>query len=351
MKICFVISSLTGGGAARVVSILASWLSDKHQINIITLDKNPSFYPINESVEIIPLDLIDNKKGIGNAAVRNRKRVLALRAQFKHLKPDVLISFITETNVLCLLANKGLNIKLIISERSDPNRKDLSRVWGLLRSMTYSKANAIVCQTKRVLEAVDYGIAKSEVIPNPIEVKEIEFNKEPIILFAGRFHKAKGVDFLPEILERLESPNWKVLIAGEGSLRPQIESEVNQLNLPYEVQFLGQVKEIESLYKKAAIFILPSRREGFPNSLLEAMHFGCAPVAFDCNYGPAELIANGENGFLVTSGDVNLLSEKINELVVSELDRTLFGEKARQKSSEYSTEQIGQKWLKLIEQL
>ncbi len=351
MKLCFVISSLSGGGAARVVSILASWFSDKHQVNIITLDKNPSFYPLGEHVEIIPLDLIDHKKGIGHAAIRNRKRVFALREQFKSLKPDVVISFITETNVLCLLANKGLNIKLIISERSDPNRKDLNRVWGLLRSMTYSKANAIVCQTKRVMEAIDYGIDRSEVIPNPIEFKSCELKKEPIILFAGRFHKAKGVDYLPQVLENLEAPNWKVLIAGSGSLRTEIESEVAELNLPFQIQFLGQVKDVESIYQKAAIFILPSRREGFPNSLLEAMHFGCAPVAFDCNYGPAELIEDGENGFLVAPGNEHLMSKRINELIMSDSVRTEHGEKARRKSLEYSIEKIGQKWLNLIEQL
>jgi GalNAc-alpha-(1->4)-GalNAc-alpha-(1->3)-diNAcBac-PP-undecaprenol alpha-1,4-N-acetyl-D-galactosaminyltransferase len=172
MKICFVISSLKGGGAARVMTLLANWFAQYYEVVIITLDNAESFYELNTEVSIHHLDLTSGSGNLLSALVKNLKRVGALRTEIRSLAPQIVISFITEMNVLTLLATKSINTKVIVSERSDPNRKSISVFWRLLRGLNYSNADAIVCQTDRSLRFTlkQFSRTKCITLPNPIQM-------------------------------------------------------------------------------------------------------------------------------------------------------------------------------------
>jgi glycosyltransferase involved in cell wall biosynthesis len=115
------------------------------------------------------------------------------------------------------------------------------------------------------------------------------------------------------------------------------------------VDMPGIVKEPAEWLHKAKFFILPSRFEGFPNALLEAMACGCAAIAADCPSGPAEIIRHNENGLLVPKEDVKALSVAMSRLMEDEELRTRLGQRALEVRSRFDQATIMAQWDDLIE--
>ena len=353
MEICFVISSLSGGGAARVMTLLANWLSQYYEVGIITMDKAESFYKLKKEVSIYHLDLVSDSGNPFSALFKNLNRVNALKTKIKTLAPRVVISFITEMNVLTLLATKSLDTKVIVSERSDPNRKSLSSLWRLLRDLNYSNADAIVSQTKKAEHFISkkYKATKSVILSNPLQMPIPEGEKKETLLFVGRFDIDKGFDMIPSILKDLKLGDWQVEIAGSGNLMSQVQLEINRNGLSSKVSFLGQYKHVDELYDNASIFALPSRLEGYPNALIEAMHFGCACVSFDCNNGPAEIIIEGVNGLLVEPENTEGMSKAIQQLIDDANLRKRLANEGQNITKNLSLDRVGSQWQKLMTEL
>ena len=99
---------------------------------------------------------------------------------------------------------------------------------------------------------------------------------------------------------------------------------------------------------KASIFVFTSKAEGFPNALLEAMHFGLPCISTDCNYGPSDLITDGKDGFLVPVNNQETLIQKIEELIVDDDMKTLFSKNAVETSLNFTSEKVTEKWKKAI---
>jgi glycosyltransferase involved in cell wall biosynthesis len=161
---------------------------------------------------------------------------------------------------------------------------------------------------------------KIRVIYNPVAL-EVEKNisvynrkeKENEILFVGRFSPEKGISILinsfNELLPRF--PLLKLRLLGEGELETSLREQCNRLNISDKVIFQGFVSDPIPFYQKALVTALPSFSEGFPNVLIESISLGTPVVAFDCETGPAEIIKDGVNGYLVELGNQRKFTEAL----------------------------------------
>ena len=120
------------------------------------------------------------------------------------------------------------------------------------------------------------------------------------------------------------------------------------LGILNRIEFLGQVKDLDPVYAKASIFVIPSRSEGFPNALCEAMAAGLACIAFDFIAGPRDIINHGYDGIIVEDGNINELAIAIDGMIEDKSTRENFGKKAEALQERLSAEVIGEKMMDFV---
>jgi GalNAc-alpha-(1->4)-GalNAc-alpha-(1->3)-diNAcBac-PP-undecaprenol alpha-1,4-N-acetyl-D-galactosaminyltransferase len=341
-KIVIVIYSLGAGGAERVVSQLSGEFSKKFEVWIWTFDDGKSFYPLKEGVKHRTLSLAKKTSGLAERLIWFFKRVWIISRILRKEKPDIVLSFMTQTNYVTILSAKIANIPVVVSERTAylacPSK--LKRVF-------YPLADLLVVQTNE--DARHYGFVKNvAVIPNPFTFQgKSKNNKEKIVLAVGRLVEEKGFDLLIEVFEEIDQNDYKLVIVGDGPLRESLESMVRT----NKVIFVGRQKDVESFYQRAQIFVLSSKLEGFPNALLEAMGYGCACIAFDCPYGPGEIIEDGVNGILVEHQNKEALKKSLMDLMENENKRKNLARRAIAVRENFSLQKIEKQWEKLFDEV
>ena len=350
MKLLFVISSLSSGGAERVLSILANKFAEMGEVVIVTMAKTDSFYLLHKNIKHIKLDLLKNSNNILQSAMNNLYRIKAFVKIFKKENPDVIISFMTHTNILSTVAAKIADKKIIISERIAYDYYG-SKILNIVRRFVYPFSDALITQTYADLK--NYSFLKhSYVIYNPIETESFDTNikKQKIVLGVGRFDKQKGFDVLIKAFHQVGKDDWRLVIAGEGCERERLEKLIEELQAT-NIELIGKTKEIFKWYRQASIFVLSSKREGFPNVLIEAMSMGCAVVSFDCPYGPSEIIQDGVNGLLVEDQNKKKLKKTIELLIKDEKLRDKLAKEAIKVREKYSIEKIAEEWERIIKKV
>lgn len=341
MKILFVISSLSHGGAERVLVNIANHLSLKHEVSIATFASTPSFYPLDKKVQHITLDLMKPSRTIIETLLNTFKRLRILSETIKTINPDMVISFMTHTNILSILAAKWANRKIIISERI-AYCFQTNWLTRLARRAIYPLCDYLVTQTLH--DAKNYDFVKNVVtIYNPLLTPSFFVQKEKIILAVGRLEKQKGFDKLIKAYSLLPKNDWELWIVGEGQERDSLEKQISELKMQ-NIQLLGVQKNIFDYYARASIFVLSSEKEGFPNALLEAMSCGCACISFDCPYGPREIITDTINGILVENQNVEQFTQAIYTLINDAHTREMLSQKAIKIRQQYAIEYIVEKW-------
>ncbi|MBD1945819.1 glycosyltransferase family 4 protein [Coleofasciculus sp. FACHB-712] len=363
MRLTLVIASLSAGGAERVMSIMANyWAAKRWKITLLTFDdgKVPPFYDLDCHVHHIRLGIARESLSLLVGIWNNLKRIQVLRAAIADSHPDVVISFIDKNNILTLLATRGLHIPVVVSERIHPAMYSIGGVWELLRQWMYPKANRVVVVTARSLSYFSAQIqSRSYVIPNPvifINTHQTELAKlitKPSLIAVGRLDYQKGFDILLQAFAQLKVcyPDWTLTILGEGALRTELEALRNQLGLSNRVHLPGRVKNIYEFLKQADIFVMSSRFEGFPNALCEAMACGLPVISTDCPTGPREIIRDGVDGILVSSGDVNALAVAMNRLMSDEGERKRLAARAPDLTERFSIEKVMGMWENLVDQV
>ena len=346
MKILFVIANLANGGAERVLAALSSELAKDNEIHIAVLEKDCGFYEFSENIAFHRL----NFKGGGLGA--KIAKILALRGLFKSVEPDLIISFIDWTNVICAVANFGLGCKHIATEHH-ANEYLKSPKFRFVRDLCYRRADGLSVLSKSDFEYYGF-VKKREILHNPFFIKQNaqrNLRKENIILSVGRLEEVKDYStyfralamIKPEILS-----GWSVQIAGEGGLEARLKKEARELGL--DVEFLGHVKDVAPLYERAKIFVISSVSEGLSNALIEAGHFGCARVSSD-TVGGRELIKNGVNGAIFEIGNASELARILSEILSDESLQKRLGEAAKADAGEFELENIMKKWRKFIDEV
>jgi len=360
MKLVLVISSLGGGGAERVMTMLANaWAERGNEVTLITLASDRmDRYPLDPAVHRIALDVAGNSAHVLAAIGHNIVRIRALRRAIAASRPDAVISFIAESNVRVLIAAAGLRVPVIISERTALNGHHMRGVWRTLRRWSYPRATAIVAQTRRCAAELE-ALARRQVdvIANPVSVESrpddaaaCERTGGHTLLAVGRLSPEKGFDLLIEAFAQAapRHPDWNLVILGEGPLRAGLERKIAERDLGARIAMPGFDAHVRRAMRRADLFVLSSRYEGFPNALLEAMTEGVACVSFDCDAGPRELIDHRRNGWLVPAGDVHALADALDTLMGDADLRAQLGRRARDVSSTYSLATILDQWNALV---
>ena len=346
MRILLFVDKLFGGGAERVASILLNHLCEKHNVTAIIFNDKLPTYPIKPEIKIKKIT-IDNRIRI----LHPIERIHKIRQIIKRNNPDMIISFMVELNIYVLLANIFNQRKIIVSERSTI-QKDLSIIFKLTQHFLYKLASNVVFVSKN-----DYNYAKwlknKTFIYNPLSCHII--NEQPqrentiVAIGAQRRWHVKGFDTLILAWARIAQshPDWKLQFIGLNN-DIYISSLTQSYYLERQVEFLGWENNINEILRTKSIYILSSRSEGFPNSLIEAMSQGCACVAFDCKTGPNEIITDGKSGLLARNGDVDDLAAKLQLLIEDENLRQKLSAGAIEEVKRFDYDSIMNQWDELI---
>ena len=271
-----------------------------------------------------------------------------MRKAVRGVSPDVVLSYGDFHNALVLAALAATGLPVVVSDRASPGLH-FPLLVRTLRRMTYPGAAGIVAQTGRAAEVkltMTRGRVPIEIIPN--SVREFpphpDVPRERVVLAVARHYRVKGLDRLIEAFARSDLRDWGLEIAGsEGPETPRLKELLDRLGLSGRVRFLGPVKDLSVVYARTGIFVLPSRSEGFPNALIEAMAHGCPSISFDIDAGPADIIRDGKNGLLIPDGDIDGLTEALRALAGDEGRRRALGKNAEGIADELDPARIGKR--------
>ncbi|MBK8161331.1 MAG: glycosyltransferase [Rhodospirillaceae bacterium] len=367
-SIVFVINSLAGGGAERVMSTLLKASSSEaatRDLHLVLLDIEPSAYSVPDWITLHQLD--------GRHALwRSTWQLLVL---LRRLRPQAIVSFLTRANVASILAGRALRLPVVISERVNTT-SHLGSGWGgklarMLVKRCYPWAGRIIAVSPGVGEDLHraFGLAREKVvvIANPIDLDEIERQSKmgdpppvtrPYVMAMGRLVANKNFGMLIEAYGRA-NPEADLLILGEGPERSSLIKRIAELGLTDRVHLPGFSRNPFAMLRRAQSFILPSNAEGFPNSLLEAMSLGVPVVSTNCRSGPAEILADmpreavapgvvlAEHGILVTCDHVADMASAMQAMADPER-RQAYGHKATRRAAQFSVGRAREAYWEII---
>jgi len=356
VKLLFVVDSF-GGGAGNVIQILANAFAEKgNDASVLLLNGKR----VESKYDLSKINVIDyplGKYAKGHTPVdRIYKSVKAIRKQFDSIQPDVIISFLTELNILCCMANKK-NIPLIVSERNDPAKDNVKKYWKLLRNKYYKKADRVVVQCSNFKEFAGGRFKENcSVIPNPIlEPAAVRSGYElhsPVRLISlGRLQAQKNFKWMIDRMEELKAinNNFVLSIYGSGVLKDELDEYIKQKGLQDHVKLAGYAVDTYSALAESDIYLMTSDYEGFPNALSEAMAVGLPSVSRLCHEGIRDLVQDGTNGFLVEKDQCQLFVERILSLCQDHQLYSLIGKSAKDVACTFSVERIVSMWKQEID--
>lgn len=359
-NVTVVIESMGGGGAQQVVSrLLVHWSSKGEIPHLITFQDTTAdemFVPSSVIRKVVGGAFVSSS--LIEAIISNFWRILSLRKEICASQSRVVVSFVTTTNVLVLLACLGTNVRVVVSERNDPTRQNVGRCWSLLRSVTYLFAWRVTANSQFALDALakPFSSQKHVMVPNPIRVDlgtDIVSVSYPFILAVGRLHEQKNFGLLIRAFSRaiqnsLMPVGWKLLIAGDGPERGSLERLISDLKLEKNVLLLGHIRDPYTYMRSASMFVMCSQYEGSPNALWEAMTCGLPTIITDSIIGALEVAEHGTHTYVVPHNDKVSLSDAIIYLAKDYRLRSRLGKEARDVSKKFSDEYVFSIWDELV---
>lgn len=359
MRLLLVIHSLSCGGAERVLCALAnSWSERGHQVTVATMEDSIPFYSLVAGVELRALGAASKSDSKISAVKGNFRRLRALRGAVRETRPDVVISFMTPTNVIAILAARSCRVPVIACEHTDPRHQQLNLSWSALRIAIYPLAQTVTFLTANVWKRWKFWLGgRARVMPNPVSIDawsppaKLNFSRN--LVAAGRLVRLKGFDLLIEAFGAIAARHveWGLTILGEGDLRKELEQQVEEAGLRGKVRMPGRVTNPHAWFAQADLFVLSSRYEGLPCALCEAMACGTPAISFDCESGPADVIRDGIDGLLVRPGDVQGLGEALERLMANDQEREGFGARAREVQQRFGMPRVLEQWDELFDGL
>ncbi|MEC2073411.1 glycosyltransferase [Alkalihalophilus marmarensis] len=318
-KLALIIPSLRGGGAERIMTNLARNLSrDKFVIKLIIVNK------VGPYTRLVPNDIevVDLK------SERVRYGIPKLVKEINKFEPNIILSTLGHLNLVILALRPFLSgsPKIFVRQAIAPSKsrtKD-NRLFTFLYKTLYPKADLIIAQCldmkKDIVNTFGIKDSKIEYIYNPLDIDYIKgsmlgdspYDSNKInYLAVGRLTFQKGFDVLLNAFKIVnkEIPNSNLTILGDGELKEKLNLQMEELGLSKSVRFIGFVDNPYPYYYHSDTYVLSSRYEGFPNTLLEALACGTKVVATDCKSGPKEIIGDNQFGRLVLEEDPQALAE------------------------------------------
>lgn len=379
-KVLFIISSLGGGGAEKVIlNILLHIDRDKIKPELLLYEREGEY--LADLPSDVPIKALKKKErddgkikwrifGITWFILINR-----MTKFLKSEKPDVIVSFMWYTNFVTLLSKRlsRIRCRVIVSERYGLSASHEGWIIEFLRRLVirffYPKAHIIVVNAKemdiQLRNMFNIPQEKIAVIYNPVDLKKINqmgmedtnhywyAEKIPVITAIGRLTLQKGFICLLKSVHILISENipCRLIILGEGPEKKRLKKLALELGIDNKVSFLGFQQNPYKYLKRSTIFVLSSIYEGFPNVLLESMALGIPSIATRCPTGPEEIITDGVNGILVPPSDERALADAIKKLLLDKDLRKRLSEAARKRAEDFRVEKIIKQYEDVIENL
>lgn len=366
-------------GIARSLLNLASYLAANHDVEIVSVirDRREPFFGFPPGVRITTLE--DRQEILALAGWRRWQRALLSRLKGRLLHPtdhaasrttlwtDLLLArrlrrmrrgvvIVTRPSFCILgarLSRPGLAIigqeHVNLARRGPTIQRDIRRAYPNLDALV------VLTETDRRRYQQDLDGGRVLAIPNAVPAPSTRRSdvSEPVVLAAGRLTWQKGFDRLIPAFARLaaEDPQWSLRICGSGPLGTRLRRRIIKHDVSNNVYLLGRVADVGAQMRRASMFVLSSRWEGFPMVMIEAMSAGLPIVAFDCPTGPADIVEDGVTGFLIPDGDIDAMAEAMLELARDEPKRRRMAAAAAERSRDYELAAIGPRWDALIREL
>ena len=351
-KYLFVNSSLDSGGSERVMTLIANYFSeqDKEVHMVLLRDNKTRVYNLNSKIICKQF------------SYKKRRKLSILVSRFKQLRKyirdneiDYVISFMWDINLFTLIACLGLHKKVIVSERADPRRGKKSLVRSFGQNFLYLLSYKIVFQTNEVLNMFPKWIRKKGVIiHNPINENIPDYyngERKKIIVAAGRLVEQKNFQLLINGFKDFHNihPEYSLAIYGDGHLKKELLSLVNEYGLLNVVTLPGYVDNLNEIMKDKCMYVSTSNFEGISNVMIEALAMGVPSICTDCPVGGAALmIENNKNGLLIPVNDKELLVNSMCKIVEDKDFAKNISLEALKVRDKYSISNIGEQWISLF---
>jgi glycosyltransferase involved in cell wall biosynthesis len=357
---CRAFDKMAGGVERMSTALMNEMCRRGHELSLLTWDRSEAkaFYKFDERITWHTLDMGDHLLKASWAL--RFKRARRVRRLVKTLKPDVILAFQHGTFLSMRLFTYGLGIPTIAAERNAPSRFDHLKAGRyknfIFQSFRLATRITIQCESY-CNEYPAYLRSRIVTIPNPVFPAKSHANpqgepgQQKTLLSIGRLSYQKNYLVLIKAFAALskEFPNWRMVIAGEGEDRPRLEAEIADHGLVNLVTLPGATEDVGSLYCESHLLCLPSRWEGFPNVLAEALSHGLPAVGFEGCAGVRDLIQQGENGLLAEgNGNVESLAICLKALMGDDARRARMGEAGIRSVEPYNPQHIFDTWENLF---
>ena len=365
-SIALMVSNLSVlGGTERVTAILSKELSKFYKCSIITFYRDKELaYEIDPSIEIF--NLYNQKYRLRKVW---RDSILKISQYIKTRNIHILIVVGRNNGLLPLLLKPFCDAKIVYCEHNSINLHHFyhynfsqETYRRVLQYLINNYADMVVTLTNNDLEYYKTRNIKSCAIPNFIDEKLIHGNEHCYnseskkIITVARIDYQKGIEYLLDVANIVlkKHPDWEWHVFGgcnDESYKKKIETLWHKYNLEQNVLLMGANNNIYDVYKDYSFFVLTSRFEGFGMVLLEAKSNNLPTISFDIESGPADIIRDKVDGYLIPPFDIVTMSEKIEHLINNEDTRLYFSKNARGNLNEFSKERIIKQWRNLLDGL
>lgn len=359
-KILIIHPSLGSGGAEKIIAFLANTLSEQYNVRLQLLKNDQISLPINQFVELVYANCYDNQPILGRAIVQGIKRfnslVSFIRQQYREYLPDLVICFDLRVLLATYIALGNDCRKILFSERADPfiNKK----YWQVLLKHIYPRISCVVFQTIGAQNFYGNKIARNScIIANPALSRLLKTEKycvetrENFIFSAGRFQHRKGFDLLIQAFSECASvhSDLKLVLYGQGQCEESLHQLVLDLQIEDRVVINPPMLNVIEANCNARLFVLPSRSEGIPNILIEAMLAGIPCVATDCTPGGARLLSdNGMVCLLAENDNVASLAKQIKFAIDNPQIMKQMSDNAKISMERFEPKRIAKEWLNIV---
>lgn len=356
MNLCFFSGDITrSGGTERVAILIANELNkdERYKVSFVSLTENKkdTFFKLDENIQRNVL-YKEEVKGLTHILgyINRLKKVV------KSNNIDALIDIDGIIDIYSIPVKWLTGVKVISWEHFNIYHHPNQKMRSYVRKFAVKYLDAIVTlteQDKRYYNEELKFKCPIKAICNPVidRKKDNIYNKSSkVIISVGRLTYQKGFDRLVDVAEIVlkKHSDWKWLVFGEGEDYAELQKSINEKKLSNNLKLMGNVNNIEEQYRESSIFVMTSRFEGLPMTLLEAKSYKLPIVSFDIKTGPRECVLDEVNGYLVQDENIKLLSDRICDLVEDDKKRINFSQHALDNTEKFDINKIVDKWKMLL---